>query len=253
MPNLSKSLTAALLLSAAAGTQAQVTAGFEVTSFSYTVSGGTLQWLGDSSFQSLAVEAAEAGGLLGNDADSASGSVAAAALSTAVAHAAAAVSVTGPGLLQGQTSATPFFVSSISNPHFATVLAQQAQEFMLSQPGSVTFTLNYSLAAAAPAGQPTYSYSQSALAFDAGNYANTSGGSQTVELFSDDFASGSGAQSGSWVFTVQIDNASEVGFYNLRGNAYASAISAVPEPASGLLLAGGAAVLLLRRGRGRAA
>ncbi|MFY9509655.1 MAG: hypothetical protein WAQ05_01605, partial [Rubrivivax sp.] len=47
--------------------QAQVNAAFQVTSFSAVASGGTLNWLSGSAYQSLAVTANEAGGLGGSD------------------------------------------------------------------------------------------------------------------------------------------------------------------------------------------
>ena len=37
-------------------------------------------------------------------------------------------------------------------------------------------------------------------------------------------------RSGSFTLTVDLAGPDDVGFYNLRGNAYASAVSAVPEP-----------------------
>lgn len=222
---------------ASTASQAQVNASFQVTSFSYTVSAGTLSWLPDAAYQTQAAEAAEAGGLGGNDWDSATlFTLQDRTLTTAVAHASASSTASAAGTLGGLVAATPSFLASTAVPHFGTAMAQQSNEFSLSEAGSVSFTVNYLIDVAAVAGDSLYSYAQSSLEFAAGNYFNASGGTQFAELLSFTQAGGSGSQAGSFTLTVALDGPGDVGFYNLRGNAFASATAAVPEPGQWALL-----------------
>lgn len=234
---------------AATASQAQVNAAFQVTSFSYTVSAGTLSWLPGAAYQTQAVESAEAGGLGGNDWDSATlFTLQNNTLSTGVAHASASSTAGANGTLSGLVAALPSFVADTANPHFGTAMTQQSNEFSLSEAGSVTFTVTYQLSVGANPGDALYSYGQSSLDFAAGNYDNNSGGTQFAELLSFDQPGNAGAQSGSFTLTVLLGGPGDIGFYNLRGNAFASATAAVPEAGTwALMLLGLAGVGALAR------
>lgn len=238
------------------GALAQVGASFQITSFSHVVSGGTLTWLGG--YQDLYVESREAGGLGGTQIDGLIGDRSDASLSTQVAHAGAQVSATTAGLLQGAASASPFFVDATAQPHVGQANALQLGEFSLSQAGSVTFTVNYTLTANAPAGDPLTTYAFSQLVFDAGNYNDNTTGSFTDQVFTAEGSSGT--RSGSFTYTVNLAGADDVGFYNFTANAYGTAIAAaVPEPGewalmlAGLGLLGGWRLRQQRRAKGVAA
>ena len=221
-----------LLLAASGAAQAQqLGAGFQVTSFSWVASGGTLQWLDGSAYQTLDVVSAEAGGLGGSDVAGSTGfALQDQAYSTATAHASASAGATAAGTLSGQAGALGGPIVEFSQPHVGSAMAQQSQEFMLTGAGSVTFTVHYLIDVAALGGDGLYNYAQSSLDFTAGNYANASGGSSFAQLLSFEHTGGAATRSGSFTLTVDLAGPDDVGFYNLRGNAYASAVSAVPEP-----------------------
>lgn len=236
-----KLLGAAIALAfGSAGAMAQVGAGFQVTSFSHVVSGGTLSWLDDSRFAELAVESKEAGGLGGNDVDSATDI---ANLSTQVAHASAQVSATASGLLAGRVTATPSFVDEFAQPHQGEARASGGGAFTLSQAGTVTFTVNYTLDAASPLNQPLYSYGFAELVFGAGNYDTNAGDQLTDRIDSVLEAGGSGLRNGSFTLTVALDGPQQTGYYSFNGNAFASAVTAVPEPAEWALMLAGLGLL----------
>jgi hypothetical protein len=245
-----RALGAATLLGAA-GTAAAAapdsSAAYQLTSFSYVVSGGTLSWNAGAAYQTLYSESSEAGGLVDNDlASSTDFALGNKTLSTSRTHASSSAAAALNGTLQGSATATPFVIANVSQPHAGVSMAQQSQEFSLSQAGSVTFTIGYALAASAATSNTGENFAQASLDFAFGNYANASGGTQAPSIFSFDTLGGSTAQSGTLSFTVQFDAVDEVGFYNIRGNAlsYASAsITAVPEPESYALMLAGLAVL----------
>jgi hypothetical protein len=253
--NLVGALGALSLLAAASGASAGAldsTASFQITSFSYVATGGTLNWNPGSAYQTLNSESSEAGGLVSNDLLSSSDvALTNSTLSTSRPHATSTVTSSSSMLLQGGVSATPFVLSDVSRPHSGTAMGQQSMEFALSTPGSVTFTIGYSLAANGVTNNTNENFAQAALDFSFGNYANESGGAQNITLFSFDALNGQNTQSGTLSFTVDFGGANETGFYNLRGNAlaYASAsVTAVPEPQSyALMLAGLVAVGAIAR------
>ncbi|WP_046112562.1 PEP-CTERM sorting domain-containing protein [Aquincola tertiaricarbonis] len=223
-----------------AGAMAQVGAGFQITSFSHVVSGGTLSWVDDSRFVELAVESKEAGGLGGNDVDSA---MEAASLSTQVAHASAQASGTASGLLAGRVTATPSFVDAFAQPHQGEASAFSGGAFTLSQAGTVTFTVNYTLDATSPLNQPLYSYGFAELVFGAGNYDTNAIDQLTDRIDSVQEAGGSGMRNGSFTLTVAMEGPQQMGYYSFNGNAFASAVTAVPEPSEWALMLAGLGVL----------
>nr|WP_316643310.1 PEP-CTERM sorting domain-containing protein [uncultured Roseateles sp.] len=245
-----RAIGAATLLAAAGAASAGApasSASYQVTSFSYLVSAGSLTWNTGAAYQTLYSESSEAGGLVDNDrASSTDFALTDAALSTSRPHASSSAAAALGGTLQGTATATPFVIAAVSQPHAGVSMAQQSQEFYLSQAGSVTFSIGYALAAGAATSNTGENFAQSSIEFAFGNYANASGGMQTPSIFSFDALSGHAAQSGTLTFTVQFTSPDEVGYYNIRGNAlaYASAsVTAVPEPESYALMLAGLAVL----------
>lgn len=231
----------ALILGSAGALAAPSTASFQITSFSQVVSGGTLTWLGGG-YQDLYVESREAGGLGGNQIDGLTGDRSTTSLSTQVAHAGAQVSATTAGLLQGTASATPFYVDDTAQPHVGLVNALQLGEFSLSQAGSVTFTVHYTLTANAHAGDPLTTYAYSQLVFGAGNYADSTPVTFTDRLHTAEGSSGT--RSGSFTYTVNLAGADDVGYYSFNANAYGTAIAAaVPEPGEWALMLAGLGLL----------
>lgn len=242
-------IVGAIGLVCASSAQAQSLASFQVTSFSAVASGGILSWLNGGAYQSLAVDAAEAGGLGGNDVDAAEAfALGNASLAASVAHAAANASTTSSGTLGGNASAMPFLVSSVAQPHGASAMAQQSHEFTLSAAGTVTFTIGYVLTATAPSGISFEDQARAALELTAGIYGADSG-VQGIELIAPEGGLGSFSQTGTLQLVTTFASANDVGFYNLRGNAWASAVSSVPEPSQTAMLLAGFAVagLVVRR------
>lgn len=241
-------VTALLAAAGAAGADPlSSSASFQITSFSYVVSGGSLSWNPGSAYQTLYSESSEAGGLVNNDrANSEDYALSNATLGTSRSHATSSVSTTSAGTLLGTASATPFVIADISQPHGGVAVAQQSREFSLSQAGSVTFTIGYSLTAGAVTSNTNENFALSSLDFAFGNYANASGGAMTPTLLSSDATNGHLSQNGTLSFTVIFAAPDEVGYYNIRGNAFASAsaaVTAVPEPESYALMLAGLAVI----------
>lgn len=252
-----KLLAAAALLALGATAHADPlasSASYQITSFSYVVSAGALSWNPTSAYQTLYSESNEAGGLLDNQILSSTDfQLTNAALSTNRAHASSTAAATAAGTLQGTASATPFVIAAISQPHSGSSVAQQSQEFSLSQAGSVTFTVGYSLLASSVTSNANENFALSSLDLAFGNYGNASGDSLNIGILSTDAANGLASSAGTLTFTVQFAAPGEVGFYNIRGNAsaFASAsVAVVPEPESyALMLAGLGVVGLVARRR----
>lgn len=241
VPTLKAMVASVALACCGTAAMAQSAASFQITSFSYVVSGGTLNWTDGSAYQTLYAESGEAGGLLGNQIDDATTYVFGnASATTSVAHATANASTSLSQTLAGSATATSSLVSPESQPHYGVSRASQASEFTLSQAGTVTFTLGYTLNTSS-AGNNDDTYGQAALSFAAGTYAVT-GDEQRVEYFSFDQP---GSHSGTLTVTVSLAGPGDIGYYDLRGNAYAyaTATAAVPEPGEWALMLAGLGVL----------
>lgn len=234
---------------------ADASAGVQVTSVQFSASPGlSLQWLAGSLSQSLFAESREAGGLGGNQlADPGPGSSwADQQLSTATASAAAAATAAGSGQLGATASAfRRLFDPVAGQPHRGLSWAQQSGWFQLSGAGSLTITVAYQLATAAPLGDGNDSFAGATLQLQAGNLDAGRSDTADVQLWSYDLPSGSDSRSGSLSLVVDIADPLHTGFYDLRANAEVSAISSVPEPGGWALMALGLATLgaLVRRQR----
>lgn len=240
-------ISLAILAASGTAAAADASASFRVTSFEVAVSGGTLSWADGGAFQNLFAQSAEAGGLADVQLDGRTGTrLDDAVIATQVAHASAGVTGAADGRIAGSVSATAFAIDAASQPHAGEARASQSHVFSLSQPGTVTFTVDYLLDAAAPGGDGFYTAGYASIGFDAGAYANTSGGSGFDEAFS----SVAGGRSGRFSFVVALDGAGDQGWFDLRGNAFASAIATpVPEPSEWAMMVAGLGLLAAWRGR----
>jgi hypothetical protein len=136
----------------------------------------------------------------------------------------------------------PFVPAAL--PHYANASALQSGAFVLidenGQPasGTVTFDVYYNLGVAAPEGAPS-GYSQTVL-----NLLSSSDGGGSTSfadgLLSSAFAGGSGSTSGHFTWTYVLE-AGQAAYYTLSGSAISSAVAAVPEPSTYLLMAMGLA------------
>lgn len=244
---------AASLMAAAPALAADASASVQITSVQFSAGNGlTVQWLPDSQSQSLFAESREAGGLGGNDlAEPGPGSSwADQQLSTSTAHAAASAQADGSGMLTVAGSASrSLFSPDAGQPHRALSWAQQSGWFQLSGAGSLSITVGYQIAAAAPLGDGNGSFAGATLQLQAGNLDAGSSGLAEDQLWSFDLPTGSASRSGTLSLVVDISDPLQTGFYDLRANADVSAVSSVPEPGGWALLALGLATLgaLVRR------
>jgi len=242
--------TLALLASPAAQASDAVAT---ITGFSLLADPGlTLTWLPASSFQSLYAESREAGGLGGQQLqEPAPGAWAVTSVQTATAHAAASGNASDSGLGAVLASASSALGSPLALPNTGASWLQQSGEFSLSGAGRVTLLLDYVLSASAGATESadTWAYAGLTLAF--GNLFGDLGSTQSLSLYSADLPGHSGEASGRLILSADFGGPDQTGFYDLRLNANASAVAAVPEPAHWALMLAGAAVLALRHQRHR--
>ena len=256
IPHRLAALAAALgLLAGAPALAADASASVQVTSLQFSTSGGlSLQWLPGSSFQALFAESREAGGLGGNDLaePGSSDGWSDQSVSTAVAHAASTAQAGANGLLAAAASANRSIADPLyAQPHTGNSWVQQSGWFQLSGAGSLTVTVGYSLAAAAPLADGNDSFAGATLQLQAGNLGLDSSGLAEDMLWSFELPGGSASRSGTLSLTVDLSDPLQIGFYDLRANADVSAIATVPEPGSWALMALGMLALggLARRGR----
>lgn len=246
-----RTLSAALALSLSAGLSHAAQATVSVTSFSYITSGAALTW--SDPYQSFDTTALNGGGLLGSRTDSfATDDWGFLAVGANTANAIAVAATTTPQTFFIDSTATRSLGPVGTPRNQATSLASQSGTFMLSDAGSVTFTVGYTLMATAPGGSASTDFAGASLAFSAFNGRNTSGANPSDSLTSFAQASGMATRNGSFNVTVNLA-AGEAGFYSLDGSATAFA-AVVPEPAEWALMTGGLLALsaVVRRRKQRA-
>jgi hypothetical protein len=245
-------LAVAAALSVSGAAWADSTASVQIDSFGWVVAGGgTLQWTGTDAYQNLSTQAEDAGGLAAYDANQANGgAIASNVQSAATPHAGGIAYTTG-----SRTSGTSALslsgpgTSLTSQPNMGSASIVQSDAFTLTGTDTVTFNVGYTINVSSPNGNFDTEYAEGALDFAAGSYLGTSGGTFDVEKYSFDSATGIGTYNGILSLTVQLDGADDIGYYSLTSDAYASSVSAVPEPSHvALMMAGlGAVGLALRR------
>lgn len=236
LPKL-RTLAALVAMSCTAGLSLAGEASVVINSFSYVTSGAELTWT--DSFQSFDAVALNGGGLLGSKTDSfATPDWGFLAVGANTSNAIAAVSTTTPQTFFADASTTRSVGPATTPRNQASATANQSGSFMLSAPGSVTFTVGYTLAASWPGGSSSTDFSTALLSFAATDSDSTSGGNLSDQLMSFNQLTGAGSKTGQFNLTVNL-GANETGFYNLDGSATSFAVAAVPEPTDFALMAGG--------------
>lgn len=230
-------LAAALACGAAAhaGTASAI-----VTSFSASVTGGgTLAWL--DPYQSFQAFALNGGGLLGSNSDSyATDDWSALIVGTSTAGAIAGVSTQAAQTFWASASSSTTTGPAFTPRNQASSFASQSASFTLSQAGSVTFTVGYTLSASSAGGNAVDNFTTASLAFNAVNGDSSSGGTQQALARSYDVAGNVASKTGTLTLTVAL-RGGEQGYYTLDGSAvaFSPVVTAVPEPATWASMAGG--------------
>ena len=220
-----------------------------ITDFSYVSSAGTLTWL--DPFQSFQTTALNGGGLFGSKSDSFETDDYNFAIAGAnVSNAQAAISTTAPQTFFASAATTKSANPQGTPPNQGTAIANQSGSFTLSQPGTVTFTVGYTLGVSSPCGNAITDFATALLNFNLGDGDANSGGSLSDQLASFSQLAGVGSKSGTFTLAVSL-GADETGFYTLSGNAESFSIAAIPEPGEWALMGGGlfAMAAFLRRRR----
>jgi hypothetical protein len=209
-----------------------------VTSFSYAVSGGTLTWL--DPYQSFQATALDGGGLLGAKTDSyATNDYEFLTVGANTVNAAAGISTTDPQTFWADASTTASTGPVATPRNQANASASQSGGFILSQAGSVTFTVSYTLGASSAGGNAVSDFSTALLHLNVANSDSSAGGDVSDQVQSFDAASGISTKVGQFTLTVPLA-AGEEGFYTLDGSAISySPVSSVPEPGRASLLGAG--------------
>lgn len=214
-----------------------------ITSFSYTTTAGTtLSWFNpDTNFYA---NAQNGGGVFGTKTDQFENSDYEFAIAGAnTSNAQAGVSTTDLQTFWATASATKSSNPAGTPRNQATGDGFQSGDFSLDGPGTVTFIIDYTLGASAPAGgNALTNYASALLNFSAFSAGHQSGGTRSDQLFSFDQLSGIGNRSGEFTVNVTLLE-DQVGSYTLEGTAQAFAVAAVPEPQEWALMAAGLAVL----------
>jgi len=242
-------LAAAITLTASpAARAADATAAVQITGLSFATSAGIqLSWLPASRFVGLYAESREAGGLGGNSLQAPAPSAwADTGVQTATAHAAAAATTTAGALAGVQAAADRALIDPLAQPHTGAAWVLQSGEFTLSGAGHVTVVLDYTLAASAPTTDGSDTWAYAALTASLGNWGSGQSQLRSVEQWSFDQA---GPQAGRFTFELDVDGPQQTGAFDLRLNANASAVAAVPEPAHWLLMLAGLAAVGWRQQR----
>jgi hypothetical protein len=244
LPRL-RAVAALVALSCSCGASLATDATVVVTSFSYVTSIGDLTWSNpNQSFQTIATN----GGGISRSDSFATPDYGFLAVGANTSNAVAAVSTTSPQTFFVSAATTPSAGPEGTPRNQASASATQSGSFMLSEAGSVTFTVGYLLTASAPGGSALTESSTSLLTF--GVSGGTGGGSLRDELLSFSQQSGVGSKPGQFNLTVNL-TPTQMGSYNLAGSATSFSIAAIPEPTDFALMTGGmvAMGLFLRRRR----
>ena len=169
----------ALALACCAGPALAQNASVLIDSFSYTTSGSAVLTWADP-FQSFQATALNGGGLFGGDSDSLDTPdyfFAIVGANTSNAQATISTTTEQTFWATASTTSSQFPVGTPRNQ--GTALASQSGSFTLSEAGSVTFLIDYTLGVSKPGGNPLTDF---ATAFVHSNVGGTSGGGDISDL-----------------------------------------------------------------------
>ncbi|MBP6900778.1 MAG: PEP-CTERM sorting domain-containing protein [Burkholderiaceae bacterium] len=249
---------AAALLASVPARAVDASATLQVTQLQWITTGGaTLQWLDGFAYQAAFTESREAGGLGGNSLQEPVPLLAWSdqSLATATAHAAAALQAGSAGSSSLSASATRHVFDPlnplVAQPHSASAWLQQAGAFTASATTQVTVLIDYQLSVAAPFDDQGETFAQATLTLNLGNFDSGASFSEQRSLWSTQLLGGAGSQNGQLSFVLDLADAQQIGWYDLRANIDVSATAAVPEPQAWALLAAGLGVVLMRTRRRR--
>lgn len=238
-------LAAVLAVSAAGAFAAQTSASFSITSFAFQANGGTLTWNAPDDYQTLTAWSEDAGGIADYQTNTSTAfAVQNNSFVTTTAHASSNAGATAARTISGFAGAATSAYALTAQPNAGSSDVNQAGTFTLTGgTGSVTFNVGYTISVSAPGGNTTSTFANSNLAFTLGTYDGASGGTFHVDHYSFDTASGVATYAGVMSETVTFADPGDVGYYNLEGDAFASATAAVPEPSESALMLVGLAAL----------
>lgn len=236
----------ALLISPYASA-ATTSASFSVTSFSYNANGGTLTFAPSDDYQSLTAWSADAGGIADYQTNTSTVfAIENDGFVTTTGHASSNVEATAGRTIRGYGDATTSTYSTTAQPNKSASEALQSGTFTVTGgTGTVTFNVGYTLSLSAAGGNAFDTYSSADLVFMLGTYDGMTGGTASISHFSFDVASGVATYTGTLTETITFADATDVGYYNLQGDAFASAsaLAPVPEPSDWALMLAGLGVI----------